>query len=144
MAKIRALARQVTRIERPVPPYANTFHLMENAYLQRLEESRRLVDSGNFAEAESRLTSLIQSNAGAGEASALLGIVFTKLGRLNQAADYLESALRIDPTHLEALSWLAAVRKSQGRPEDAIALLRQALTLSQDNPEAFNLLGICL
>lgn len=109
-----------------------------------LEECRKLIEAGDFSEAELRLNAFLLADRENVEGATLLAIVFAKTGRWNEASERLEEAWERDPDHLEALTWLAAVRRTQNRPDDAIPLLLQVLEQRPDDLDALNLWGSCL
>jgi superkiller protein 3 len=51
-------------------------------------------------------------------------------GKADEAAEHLKAVLRSNPSHLEALTMLAAYHESRGRREEAIAQLESALRLN--------------
>lgn len=58
-------------------------------------------------------------------------------GRLDEAADRLERAVRRDPSNGRAYLALAEVRLARDRPREALGLLERALTLLEpETPEA--------
>jgi len=62
-------------------------------------------------------------------------------GRLGEAARLYEAALSIDAANVTALHMLGAVRIQEGRFEDAIRLISEALSHAPDDPDALNDLG---
>jgi tetratricopeptide (TPR) repeat protein len=56
----------------------------------------------------------------------LLGVVLNRIGRSAESQEAWEAALRVDPTSVIALDWLAKARISSGQPEAAVDLLSTA------------------
>ncbi|HEX3367337.1 MAG TPA: tetratricopeptide repeat protein [Phenylobacterium sp.] len=86
---------------------------------------------GRFAEA----AGLCRAALGAGEDPALLntlGVALKELGDLTAAGAGLERALALSPGFAEALYNLAAVRKDEGRTDEAVRLLREVVALRPD------------
>ncbi len=72
-----------------------------------------------------------------------------KLGRVEEAIPYYESAMRIDPhriapAYAEALNDFGAALWRAGKPAEAMDCYRHALRVRPDFPEAhYNLAGAC-
>ena len=65
-------------------------------------------------------------------------------GRADEAARAYELLLLAEPTHLDALIHLGALRLGQARADEAEALLRRAATISPESPEALGNLAAAL
>ncbi len=73
-----------------------------------------------------------------------LGLVYGKTGRLEQAAQSYQEALRWQPDEAETYYLLAAVQKRLGQSAAAIQNLRQAINLDPTMSQAFYELGLLL
>lgn len=73
-----------------------------------------------------------------------LGKLMLDRGRITESITHFESAIRIRPHHVEALTNLGVARAKLGSPADAIRLLRQALHFKPDYALAHNNLGLAL
>jgi tetratricopeptide (TPR) repeat protein len=62
----------------------------------------------------------------------LQGLLLRARGRLDEAADSFEDALRQSPAYFEALANFAGVRLEQSKPEQALGVCRRAV---EDNPD---------
>ena len=65
-----------------------------------------------------------------------VGVALKERGELAQAETSLEGALKLRPGYVDALYNLAAVRKDEGRTDEAINLLREVVVLRPDLPSA--------
>src|SRR5262249_19947106 len=74
----------------------------------------------------------------------LLGDVNATLLRYDRAADRYRAYLALDDQSPRVLYKLALVQYRAGRPADAIAALRRAITFDDRFAEAHYLLGLCL
>lgn len=104
-----------------------------------LAKCRKLVEENRLAEAEPLLRKA-PDHAGAAN---LLGILLAKMGRFEEADDRLTFALANDPENLETLTWLAAVRKTRGLPQEALAFIQVVVERQPTNAKAYDLLGSC-
>jgi tetratricopeptide (TPR) repeat protein len=73
-----------------------------------------------------------------------LGIALSQAGRLPEAIEHLEQALRINPDYDEAHNNLGNALTRSGRLPEAIEHLEQALRITPDLAEAHNNLGAAL
>ncbi|HUI06154.1 MAG TPA: tetratricopeptide repeat protein [Verrucomicrobiae bacterium] len=73
-----------------------------------------------------------------------LGFALQQAGRLQEAIDQCQQALRIMPDMSEAHYTLGVALTELGRPQDAIEHYEQALRIKPDYAEAHNNLGIAL
>jgi predicted CXXCH cytochrome family protein len=78
------------------------------------------------------------------EAHVNLGTLYTELGKLPEAEESYQTALRLAPSHLSALVNLADLYRLQQKDEQGAPLLRQAAQLAPDNPEVHQALGFLL
>ena len=84
------------------------------------------------------------SEAGALQVQFQQAVALHRDGRTAEAARAYEHIQQADPSPLDALIHLAALRLAQGQPALAEVLLRRALTASPDSPEAHGNLGAAL
>jgi tetratricopeptide (TPR) repeat protein len=77
---------------------------------------------------------------------AWLRLALLELGRgdVNAAEAALEKSLQLDPRFTLALVNLADLRRSQNREEEAVVLLRRAISIDEENAEAWHALGLSL
>jgi predicted Zn-dependent protease len=71
-----------------------------------------------------------------------LGIVYKNRSEFAAAEDHLRTALRGAPQSVPILRTLGSVYQLQGKDHDAIAVLKQALSLKHDDPEALFKLAV--
>jgi tetratricopeptide (TPR) repeat protein len=109
-----------------------------------------LLDLGSAYFSMSRFTEakemFEQSAAAAPSAKAYdnLGLACVRLGRFDEAAEYLRSALRMDPGMADAHSSLGGVLAAQGKNADAIGEYEQAIRLDPGLAFAHANLGLAL
>lgn len=72
-----------------------------------------------------------------GEACYLMGSIFEKLGRQEQAAVYLHRARELDPGHLMVLIQLAKVYTATGKADSAAAVYEEAIRLHPEEAALF-------
>jgi tetratricopeptide (TPR) repeat protein len=73
-----------------------------------------------------------------------LGVVLVSLGRLQEAKEHYEQALRLKPDYPETHNDLGVVSLREGKLSDAIAECQEALRIQPDFAEAHNNLGNAL
>jgi Flp pilus assembly protein TadD len=80
------------------------------------------------------------------EIGALLrqAMAFHRAGMLAEAAPFYNQVLDRQPDHREALHFLGVLSHQQGNNEAAVALMRRALALGDDDPALHGNLGIAL
>lgn len=71
-----------------------------------------------------------------------LGLLDLKEGRAQAAAAWFEGILQRQPTHVASLSYLGAVRTSQGKLGEGIALLEKALAIDLAHTDSWVNLGV--
>jgi Tfp pilus assembly protein PilF/peroxiredoxin len=71
-----------------------------------------------------------------------LGLLATREGRMPEAAQYFQEALRENPNHFIALENLGNTYRQQGNWDEARKLLSNAVALKPDDPEANYNLGM--
>jgi tetratricopeptide (TPR) repeat protein len=73
----------------------------------------------------------------------LAGVISARGNRLSEAETLLGRALAIDRDRVDALTWLAVVKRAQNDLPAAIRFLERSIHTRGDDPESINLLGIC-
>ena len=89
------------------------------------ERAATAFNQGNFAEAEKYLAAAEKSEAKKPEIPNLLGAIFTKQKRYDEAAQQFNQALALDPKFYPAKLNLAEVNLLQGRYADAAKLYKE-------------------
>jgi tetratricopeptide (TPR) repeat protein len=120
----------------------------------RVETARALVgtppaqwtpqDRTAFADALAEWRAAQLANADRPEAHVDLGALHAELGELGEARVAYENALRIGPWFVPAYLNLADLLREEGRDEEGEKLLRRAIELAPDSPEAHHALGLLL
>jgi len=83
-----------------------------------------------------------QSLPASAELECELGLLDLKEGRAQAAAAWFEGILQRQPTHVASLSYLGAVRTSQGKLGEGIALLEKALAIDLAHTDSWVNLGL--
>ncbi len=73
-----------------------------------------------------------------------LGVIYTNLGKIDQAERSYRTALRIEPRFIESRYYLAVVLNEQGRTKEAERLLRETIAETPDFVDAHYALGLLL
>jgi tetratricopeptide (TPR) repeat protein len=71
-------------------------------------------------------------------------VTLHRQGRLGEAGQIYRAILKLDSNHFGALQYLGMICTSEGNPQEAERLIRQALMLKPDSAEVRNNLGIAL
>jgi tetratricopeptide (TPR) repeat protein len=100
--------------------------------------------AGLYINSETLWTYTLQGNPEAWPAHSNLGLCLQKSGRVAEAMEHYEQALRINPDYAEAHNNMGVVLLQSGRVPEAIAQDEQALRLKPDFAEAHNNLGNAL
>jgi tetratricopeptide (TPR) repeat protein len=66
------------------------------------------------------------------------GLAWHQQGRLPEAERHYHAALRSEPDHFEALHMLGVIALQMGRFERGVEIIRQAVSLNENSPIAFN------
>jgi tetratricopeptide (TPR) repeat protein len=103
-----------------------------------ISRSRKLIDEGNYTEAEQDLTEAISLAPANNEAHLLLAQVYEAEGRHADAAAELETSLKLD-NNAGAQLWLARIDLSLGRTGQAQEHGKAALALEPSNQDAAQL-----
>ena len=100
--------------------------------------------AGQWEEAASLCSTLLQTTPDDVDALHLLGILKARLGKPMEAVRLIETALQHAPGHVAALSNLALVLGQLGRREEALTCFTRALALQPDSVEVRNNRGHAL
>lgn len=100
----------------------------------QLDALARRFHAGAFAEVQAAARALARAHPGAAAPQTLIGAASARLGQTDAAIAALETALRLDPRHLEAATNLAAVLRQAGRWDEAAQALARALALKPGQP----------
>ena len=101
-------------------------------------------DKGDFSEAESIFSQVVQIDPNDAVAYYNLGIVLDYQGKLDDAASSLQRAIQLDPNDAKAYYSLGIVLGRQGKLDDAVASYQQAIQLNPSHYRAYNNLGNAL
>jgi tetratricopeptide (TPR) repeat protein len=70
-----------------------------------------------------------------------LGVAYKTAGRLREAIDAFEMAVRRDPKNANALTQLAETLYSAGEANRAVTILQQAIGINRRDPQLYYTLG---
>src|SRR5690606_24394460 len=73
-----------------------------------------------------------------------MGLAAWKLNMLEAAEKFFRISQQMEPGRLDTVINLTGILRDQGRFEDAIEIVRQAIFLDQRNPSLWNTLGTVL
>jgi tetratricopeptide (TPR) repeat protein len=96
---------------------------------RRFEEAARLLEGTRTRNADAEIQ---------------LGLARASQGRLDEAIDHFQAALRAKPDATQAHQWLGVALKQRGRTEEAFRHLQEALRISPGLAEAHLHLGLML
>jgi Flp pilus assembly protein TadD len=103
-----------------------------------------LIGHGMFEQAERHICEAIALGLADAEIFAMLGLVLSKRGRLDEAAAVYRRALELRPDDPVLLNDLAIALMRQCRFDDALNVCRRAVTADPNSPDSFNNLGVAL
>lgn len=95
-------------------------------------EGFALYKDGLYTEAETKITSLLNSNQNNPSALMLLSRIYANQGKLSEAVQFCERAIATDKLNPGGHYLLATILQEQGHIEGATASLKRALYLNQD------------
>jgi tetratricopeptide (TPR) repeat protein len=136
----RGRAEEALRLlDKGLPLVESTGNALDTA-LFRLEKARALVELGRTDEAKtlaSESTALLESVAApydAGRGYTILGEIYQGLGDSEQALAFFEKAAEMlegaaDRYLVEVYGKLAALHEEEGRPDEALAVLKKAMAV---------------
>ena len=99
-----------------------------------LSQAREKVRAGDLAGAERLCREILETDPDNADAHGLLGAGCLFAGRLTEAADHLERAVRLHPAFAAAHANLGIVRAVQGSLDEAVAHFRRALSINPLDP----------
>jgi predicted O-linked N-acetylglucosamine transferase (SPINDLY family) len=102
------------------------------------------LNEGNFAQAEQAFRHILGRWPSYAEAMDLLGVVYAKTGRLQDAAAIMANAVELKPDAAGFHNNLGNVLSSLGRRAEAVQAYERALALRPDDPQTLNNLGSTL
>ena len=91
-----------------------------------LEKAGHLADQGRLDEATALCESYLQENKTSAQAHFLLGLVHQASGHANQAEEYFDRAVYLEPDHREALTHLALIAEQRSDTAAAERLKQRA------------------
>lgn len=101
-----------------------------------LSAAEKMLDSGDYSGAEKMLKRIISDDAENKTAHQLLGDVYKRTGRLDEAIDEYNTALRIGGPNTELYKSLGTVHKWKGDSATAASYYKKALKISPGDSEA--------
>jgi tetratricopeptide (TPR) repeat protein len=107
----------------------------------RLVQAWNAFQAGRYAEAETIYRQILEADAENADVWCTLGVVCSREGNLDGAADCHRRALALRPQYFEATLNLGNVLWRQGAIDEAIAQYQEALRLKPASAEAHNNLG---
>lgn len=109
-----------------------------------LRQASESLDRGELAQAEKVLTFVIREFPASADAPFLLGVVFHRLGRLDEAFAIFSECLRLAPSHKQAANARAAVLSGLGRDQEAHDAYRVLLDQMPGNAQLYSNLAFVL
>ena len=144
-ARLARILGKVNRAETPTAVPQNPDNGATPSDLaERLGRIIGLLEQRDAAAAEPLAADARSAFPDASEAARLHGIALLMLGRGEQARDAFETALRLDPGNIEAVSNLASALLAGGDATDAVVLLERAVGARSDDAALHNNLANAL
>jgi len=111
---------------------------------QQLNNLLKCYQTGRYIDAEKLSLSITKEFPEHPFAWKVLGIVFKKTGRINEALVVNQKSVELEPINMEANFNLGNTLQELGRLEEAEACYKQAISIKPDYAEAHNNLGVTL
>ena len=111
---------------------------------QQLNNLLKCYQTGRYIDAEKLSLSITKKFPEHPFAWKVLGIVFKKTGRINEALVVNQKSVELEPINMEANFNLGNTLLELGRLEEAEACYKQAISIKPDYAEAHNNLGVTL
>ncbi len=89
----------------------------------KLDSAQSAIKAGNYQDSIPILNDVLSQDSKNADALNFLGFAFRKLGKLDEAKDYYDQALAIEPNHKGAISYLGELYLKLGQLKKAEALL---------------------
>ncbi len=115
--------------------------------LVHIYQSRMLLSyiytiTGRYKLAEFELDALIEGGYESAQVFSAYGHVAYESGRIDDALEYLQKALTVDPDNANAMNSLGYILAEENRDlEYALSLCRKAVAINEDNPAYLDSLG---
>jgi tetratricopeptide (TPR) repeat protein len=100
--------------------------------------------SALYSDSVTLMQAAVDTYPGSAPAHHNVGFALLRAGRLQEAREHLEDALRIEPDYVDAHKTLAATLTEAGQPQEAIAHFQAVLALVPDDPSASYNVGAAL
>ena len=129
------------RASQPHVEPANTLTAEERD--QRLYETVRAFQAGNYDESEAGACRLLQVVPGFFPAVLLRGMIAARMKRTAEGIAILQEAVKLDRRSVEARNELANLLRAAGRHVEAVAEAKHAVRLKPRDAGSHNNLGVC-
>lgn len=97
--------------------------------LERIDQSQKLLDAGDMAEAEAMLTALIQDQPDFAEAWNRRAFIYYSIGDYKKSLADCQMVIQINPVHFGALHGMGLCCAALGQYVDAIKAFKRALDI---------------
>jgi tetratricopeptide (TPR) repeat protein len=115
----------------------------DRRHWESAEEGAELVSEGEYAQAVSLLSEVVNREPNNPYALFFLGAALFETGDLSRALKAYLEALRVRPDYLGALIGAGWALHSLGRYREALKVGRQLLLKAKEDPDGLYLLGLC-
>ncbi len=109
----------------------------------RIESARELYRQNRLAEAEAQARAVLASDSHNIPARLIIGAIYLRSGRAEEAERLLASVLQQDPNQVDAIGLLAVIRRALRNPVGAAELFLLLAHLGSESPDVYNQLGGC-
>ena len=120
------------------PEYAPAFAGLGEAYWHKFEITK---DEDWIKRAQAACEKALALEKGQAEANTCLGLVSKGIGRFEQAVEYYQNAVRLEPTNDDAVRGLASAYARLGKTSQAEKTYWEAINLRPSYWRGYNLLG---
>lgn len=120
------------------PHYGLAFIGLSQVYLKKFEQMREPIW---LKKAEQSCQCAVEIGAGLSSAHVVLGTIYRKMGRDDEAIKKFQQALQIDPENYNAAQQLAYMYENKGRLDEAITLLKKFIDLKPGYWSVYSNLG---